>query len=489
MTKKHKLRFLGILALISLTTLLGGCRTKELRYRVGDRQTAWLYQNPFPINNIGDPFVFRAGDGAYYLFATSAPDGFYCWKSDDLVHWGTRKEAYLRRADSWGVENFWAPEVTERGGRYFLFYSAKTRGGSLRIGAAVSERPDGPYRDARNEPLFDFGYAAIDPDVLQDSDGQNYLFFSRDCSENTVGAVHTSEICGVRLSQDLLSVQGEPIRLTTPEQAWETSSKNPLWNEGPEILKHNGLYYLTYSANCYAGRNYSVGYATSRLPLGPYEKSKNNPILTAGMYEDISGPGHHSFVTSPDGEELLIAYHTHTFPEQGGGNRQLNLDRVIFSESGELHIDGPTISPQPIPSSRNFRNVALEAEFQCSGSKVSLLNDGIFAVHRKDEKLDWVQTAEEDGFVRVTAKWKQPRRIVGVCVYRGVHDSLDFQSLDLMFDGRYQISDVRCPSPMEQRSAAISFDPVSASEINFRFRPEKGQKQVAVSEIMRDSAS
>lgn len=486
---KLKLRSPGIFILISLTIFLGGCHMEELRYSSADGQTAQFYQNPFPISSIGDPFVFRARDGAYYLFATSAPDGFYCWKSDDLVHWGAKKMAYLRQAASWGVKDFWAPEAVAYGGRYYLFYSARNRDGSLRIGAALSEKPDGPYRDARNGPLFDFGYAAIDAHVLTDDDGQNYLFFSKDCSENTVGAIHTSEIYGVQLSSDLLSVKGKPVRLAAPEQTWEKGSQNPLWNEGPEVLKHGGIYYLTYSANCYADRSYSVGYATSRRPLGPYEKSKDNPILTAGMYEGISGPGHHSFVLSPDGKELFMAYHTHTFPGQGGGNRQLNLDRVTFSENGDLYVDGPTISPQPVPSSKSCRNAAPEAEFRCGPSRITLLNDGIFTVHRKEEEKDWVQTAGEDGFVRVTAEWKQPRRVNGVCIYRGVQESLDFQSLDIFFDNQYQISGVRCPSPMEQRSANLSFDPVSVSEISFRFRPKEGQRQLAVSEIMILEAS
>jgi len=45
------------------------------------------YQNPMPIKNIGDPFVLRAPDRAYYCCTSSAPDGFKSWMSEDFVYW------------------------------------------------------------------------------------------------------------------------------------------------------------------------------------------------------------------------------------------------------------------------------------------------------------------------------------------------------------------------------------------------------------------
>ena len=54
--------------------------------------------------------------------------------------------------------------------------------------------------------------------------------------------------------------------------AWEhkTTGAN-MWNEGAFMYKHNGKYYLTYSANLWA-REYAVGYAVADSPLGDFVK-------------------------------------------------------------------------------------------------------------------------------------------------------------------------------------------------------------------------
>jgi beta-xylosidase len=83
------------------------------------------FQNPLPIKNIGDPFILRTVSGTYYCYATSAQDGFKAWKSDDLVDWQEIGYVYTRQKNSWGVSDFWAPEVIYFEGEYYLHYSAR----------------------------------------------------------------------------------------------------------------------------------------------------------------------------------------------------------------------------------------------------------------------------------------------------------------------------------------------------------------------------
>jgi GH43 family beta-xylosidase len=321
---------------------------------VVDKTTTEVYRNPLAIQRIGDPFVLKASDGKYYCYPTSAGDqGYKAWISDDLVNWRELGFVYEKNEKSWGYKQFWAPEVVEHNGRFYMYYTARwTEKDSLRIGVAVADKPYGPFIDVYNRPMFDFGYAAIDANVLIDEDGGKYLYYSRDCSENYVGERRESHIYGIRLADDMISVVGEPALLLKPDQEWELKSGPKVyWNEGAFALKRNGVYYLMYSANFYASKHYSVGYATSDRPLGPFHKYEHNPVLASNS-DDISGPGHHCVIDSPDGSELFVVYHTHTDAALGGGNRQVCIDRMGFREDGSIYVSGPTLTDQPVPSNR-----------------------------------------------------------------------------------------------------------------------------------------
>lgn len=232
-----------------------------------------------------------------------------------------------------------------------MHYSARwAKNQSLRIGVAVADSPAGPFLDLFNHPMFDFGYAAIDGHVLIDDDGRIYLYYARDCSENNIDGRHESHLYVVELNNDLATLKGEPIFLAKPEQEWELHSGSEWsWNEGPFVVKHDAQYYLMYSANFYASRHYSVGYAVANHPTGPFIKASHNPILFSTNAK-ISGPGHNSVTTSPDGKELFIVYHIHTDPLHPSGDRQVCIDRMGFQEDGSLYVKGPTDTPQEFPS-------------------------------------------------------------------------------------------------------------------------------------------
>ena len=311
----------------------------------------FTYQNPLSIKNIGDPFILHAPNETYYCYATSAPDGFKAWTSNDLVHWKELGYVYKRRENSWGKSDFWAPEVIHYEGKYYMHYSARwDKNQSLRIGVATADAPGGPFVDLFNHPMFDFGYAAIDGHVFFDDDGRKYFYYARDCSENILDSRHESHLYVAELNDDLISFKSEPQLITKPEQEWECrSGPEWFWNEGPFVLKRDSSYYLMYSANFYAGRDYSVGYAVAENPLGPFIKSPHNPILFSTNTE-ISGPGHNSVTTSPDGSELFIVYHVHTDPQKPSGDRQVCIDRMGFRKDGSVYVTGPTNTPQEMPS-------------------------------------------------------------------------------------------------------------------------------------------
>ncbi len=299
--------------------------------------------NPSGIIQIGDPFVLRAKDGCYYMYATSHTIdmmGFKVWKSKDLKHWDDGKVCYQLGEKSFGYCDCWAPEVTEYNGKYYMFYSARWKETkTLRLGVAVSTSPEEPFEEAfDNRPLFDFGYTAIDGSVFIDDDGQKYLYYSRDCNDNIENGEHQSHLYVIRLSDDLLSVVGEPVCITKPEKEYEIiphiNDEGVIykWNEGPFMVKVNGEYHLMYSGNFFTTKYYCICGAKSKSPMGPFEKY-DAPIATH-IEGKVSDPGHNSMFKDEKGQ-MYCAYHVHTELSKPGNNRQRFIDKLNY-ENGKL---------------------------------------------------------------------------------------------------------------------------------------------------------
>lgn len=309
------------------------------------------YTNPLPFH-VADPFVLRH-NGIYYLTGTSADDGFKIWTSLDLVHWRPHGYCFRRTIDSWGHDSFWAPAMLEHNGTFYLYYSArgpitKTHD-SLRICVATSQSPLGPYHDAA-APMFDVGKANIDVHVMVDDDGKGYVYYDLDCSENfRKDGSPVSQVYVLPLNPDLISVpkNAKPILCIQPDTPWEGTQ----WNEGPFVFKHGKTYIMMYSANLFSDPTYALGYATAPTPLGPWTKSKDNPVLHQNNV--IKGTGHNAVIPSPDGKELFCIYHVLN-PYSKWGDRMLAIDRmrIVDLPGGgvRLKVLGPTSTPQPLPS-------------------------------------------------------------------------------------------------------------------------------------------
>lgn len=308
------------------------------------------YTNPVGgITDIGDPYIILVED-TYYLYATSMPSlGFKVWQSEDLVNWEEKGLALdsSHQNNRWGEGDFWAPEVIEYEEEFYMTYSARDRDGHLKIAVAKSDNPLGPFINIA-APLFDREMSFIDGHIFIEED-EKYLYYVKDCSENIVDGVHMSQIYVQKMSDDFSSLKGEAKLIIEPSQKWEGLENDWQWNEGPYVLKNDGQYYLTYSANVYSSSDYSIGYAVADNPIGPWIKAEDNPIMQKDLDKGISGPGHNSFVRSKKKNDLYIVYHTHTYPNFPSGNRNLNIDRAYFEE-GKLKIDGPTRQEIPYPN-------------------------------------------------------------------------------------------------------------------------------------------
>lgn len=335
--------------------------------------------NPLPIE-FGDPFLLHASDGRYYMYGTSLADGFEAYVSTDLQTWTKCGQVYRGAGEGqWNESCFWAPEVYEFNGKYYMFYSANWRhnptgeGENFRIGVAVADSAAGPFRDLMNRPVFDPGYPVIDANVFHDdTTGKFYLYYSRCCYKHPVESeiaaearrkgtfkdVEESWVYGVELKPDFSGVVGEPRLLLSPpkkiadrQAEWESRSVtsgevNRRWTEGSFLFKKGDTYYIMYSANSFEGKHYAVGYATAKNPLGPFKKAENNPVLQENVSRggEVMGTGHNMVITLPGGD-MYCVYHARMKADPA--KRVVFIDRMEVGD-GHLTVDGPTTAPQQI---------------------------------------------------------------------------------------------------------------------------------------------
>ncbi|MFA6128652.1 MAG: glycoside hydrolase family 43 protein [Bacteroidales bacterium] len=244
------------------------------------------------------------------------------FSSKDMVTWEKHPRVLDVRDIKWAAYSIWAPSVIHANNKYYLFFGAndiqndQQPGG---IGVAVADEPEGPYRDAIGKPLinsFHNGAQPIDQFVFRDDDGQFYLYYGgwRHCNV-------------VRLSPDLLNIEsfpdGETFKEITPEK----------YVEGPFVFKRSGKYYLMWSEGGWTGPDYSVAYAISDKPTGPFMRAgkilQQNPAVATGA-------GHHSVMHIPGTDDYYIVYHRRPLDTKNGNHREVCIDRMNFNADGTI---------------------------------------------------------------------------------------------------------------------------------------------------------
>ena len=97
------------------------------------------------------------------------------------------------------------------------------------------------------------------------------------------------------------------VLLTTPDYDWE---RVDFWvNEGPAVIKRNGRIFLTYSASatgaCYCMGMLSASEEADLLDPASWTKERR-PVLASEGSLGIYGPGHNSFTTDEEGNDICV---------------------------------------------------------------------------------------------------------------------------------------------------------------------------------------
>jgi beta-xylosidase len=245
------------------------------------------------------------------------------FSSKDLVTWKKHSNILDTASIKWAKRAMWAPSIIEKDKKYYLFFGAndiqsdQEAGG---IGVAVSDKPEGPFKDHLGKPLVDKFYnkaQPIDQFVFKDKDGQYYLFYGgwRHCNV----AKLKNDFTGFIPFED-----GTIFREITPKG----------YVEGPFMFIRNGKYYFMWSEGGWTGPDYSVAYAIADSPFGPFERV--GKILEQDP-KVATGAGHHSVIQIPGKDQWYIVYHRRPLTETDGNHRETCVDVMTFDQKGLIN--------------------------------------------------------------------------------------------------------------------------------------------------------
>lgn len=233
---------------------------------------------------IRDPFVLTQADsGQYLLFGSTDKNiwsgqatGFDCYRSTDLLNWEGPIEAFRPAADFWSLEQYWAPEVHENHGRFYLF-ATFTAPGRLRGTQILSaEKPEGPYTPWSDGPVTPAHWQCLDGTLHVDAEGNPWMVFCHEWKQ-----VHDGAMLAQRLSPDLRTAVGVPVFLFSASEApWSRALDAPSASDrefpvyvtdGPFLFRlASGNLIMLWSS--FGDHGYSMGIARSEsgTVLGPW---------------------------------------------------------------------------------------------------------------------------------------------------------------------------------------------------------------------------
>jgi beta-xylosidase len=280
--------------------------------------------NPIFDDWYADPEAIIYGN-QYWIFPTYSynyEDQTFldCFSSPDLINWTKHSKIIDTAEVKWAKIAMWAPSVIEKNGKYYLFFGANDvhEGEIGGIGVAVSDKPQGPYKDILGKPLIGNivnGAQPIDQFVFFDN-GIYYLYYG--------GWSHCNV---VKLNDDFTGLMpfedGSFYKEITPQN----------YCEGPFVFKKDNKYYFMWSEGGWTGPDYSVAYAVADNPLGPFIR------IGKILEQDLSiatGAGHHSVLHIPDTDEYYIVYHRRPFGDNLANHRYICIDKMMFDKNGNI---------------------------------------------------------------------------------------------------------------------------------------------------------
>lgn len=291
-----------------------------------------------------DPYVYRHTDGQYY-FTASVPayDRIVLRRADSLAELPQAQEHTVWLAHESGPmsKHIWAPELHYLFGKWYIYFAGGEKEDIWKIRPYVLECQSddpvvGPWLEkgkmgAAEDDEFSFHGFSLDATIFERGGEYYYVWAEKVGVGKQISNLY---IARMKNGYTLDTVQ---VLLTTPDYDWE---RYGFWvNEGPAVICHDGRLFLTYSASD-TGVNYCMGMLTADENadlLDPRSWKKERwPVLKTDWEKGIYGPGHNSFTTDEEGNDILV-FHARTEPEIVGDplynpNRHAMLQKIRWVE-------------------------------------------------------------------------------------------------------------------------------------------------------------
>ena len=239
----------------------------------------------------------------------------------------------------WVSKQLWAFDAARKNGKYFLYFPARDKEGIFRIGVAVGDRPEGPFKP---EPRPIKGSYSIDPAVFVDDDGAAYMYFGgiwggqlqhwQGDSFDRNGKEPEGDTPALtprvaKLTEDMKEFAEKPHRLQILDE-----NGNPLKGSDHErrffeaswMHKYQGRYYFTYST----GDTHFLCYAVGKSPYGPF-------TYAGRILEPVLGWTTHHSICEHKGKWYL--FH-HDCELSGGVNhlRNVKVKEISYDKDGKI---------------------------------------------------------------------------------------------------------------------------------------------------------
>ena len=318
--------------------------------------------SPFS-GEVADPTVVRDPEsGELWCFATNR----ITLKSDDGCTW-TQVGGEIINFPTWHREPgmainpsqiyMWAPDVVKIGNKWIYYYSLSGWGDCVGIGYGIADSIGGPYVDQGK--LFSYKEIdvenAIDPQVIQTSDGEVWMTFGS-----------FQGLYQVQLNDDGIGLKGDDIDYWKENKILVAGAPTD-WDgsqyEGSYVLEHDGKYvFFGSTGTCCAGTDstYRVMAGISNRVNGPFIDSKGmkltmsrsgttygNVVVWGGPLDDsdVYGPGHNSIIKD-DAGDYWIYYHAYT-RKDNFATRHLMMDKILWDDKGFPYVNTKKPSYDP----------------------------------------------------------------------------------------------------------------------------------------------